>query len=84
MEKMKESKEPIQTATDIDNFNNSTHCFMCGEKFEKGDVRCYDNCHYTGKYRGCAHQKYNFDYSIRRFKVGFLHTLKNYDAHLII
>ena len=39
MEKMKENKEPIKTAKDIDKINNATHCFICGEQFEKDDVR---------------------------------------------
>ena len=39
MEKMKENKEPIKTAKDIRKVNNATHCFICGEQFEKDDVR---------------------------------------------
>ena len=54
MEKMKENKEPIKTAKDIEHFNNATHCFICGEKFEKDYVRCYDHCHFTGKFDGDA------------------------------
>ena len=85
MAKMEENKEPIKTAKNLEDFKNATHCFICGEKFEKDDVRCYDNCHFTGKYRGCAHQKCNLDYSMRRYKIPvFFHNLKNYDAHLVI
>ena len=44
-----------------------------------------DHCHFTGEYRGCAHEKCNLDYSFRYFKIPvFFHNLKNYDSHLII
>ena len=44
-----------------------------------------DHCHFTGKYRGAAHEKCNLDYCFKHFKVPvFFHNLKNYDAHLII
>ena len=44
-----------------------------------------DHCHFTGKYRGSAHEKCNLDYCFKHFKVPvFFHNLKNYDAHLII
>ena len=44
-----------------------------------------DHCHFTGKYRGYAHNKCNLDYSWGYFKIPiFFHNLKNYDAHLII
>ena len=44
-----------------------------------------DHCHFTGKYRGSAHEKCYLDYCFRSFKLPvFFHNLKNYDAHLII
>ena len=44
-----------------------------------------DHCHFTGEYRGCAHEKCNLDYSFRYFKIPvFFQNLKNYDSHLII
>ena len=49
----------------------------------KAKVR--DHCHFTGEYRGCAHNKCNLDYCFKHFKIPiFFHNLKNYDAHLII
>ena len=49
----------------------------------QGKVR--DHCHFTGQYRGAAHNKCNLDFSFRYFKIPvFFHNLKNYDAHLII
>ena len=66
-------------------FKLSSHCSICGKKFETDDEKVRDHCHFTGKYRGAAHVKCNLDYSFRYFKIPiFFHNLKNYDAHLII
>ena len=44
-----------------------------------------DHCHFTGRYRGCAHDDCNLQFSMRYYKIPvFLHNLKNYDSHLII
>ena len=52
-------------------------------KTETRQVR--DHCHFTGKYRGCAHDDCNLQFSMRYYKIPvFLHNLKNYDSHLII
>ena len=64
---------------------NATRCSICNKQFQENDERVRDHCHFTGKYRGCAHNKCNLDYSWRYFKIPiFFHNLKNYDAHLII
>ena len=66
-------------------FKLSSHCSICGKKFEPDDEKVRDHCHFTGKYRDAAHVKCNLDYSFRYFKIPiFFHNLKNYDAHLII
>ena len=66
-------------------FKLSSHCSICGKKFEPDDEKVRGHCHFTGKYRGAAHVKCNLDYSFRYFKIFILfHNLKNYDAHLII
>ena len=53
--------------------------------FKEGDKKVRDHCHFTGAYRGCAHDDCNLGFSMRYCKIPvFLHNLKNYDAHLII
>ena len=59
MNRMKEEKDIIMTEQDEREFDNATHCFMCGECFEQGDKKVRDHCHFTGKYRGCAHDDCN-------------------------
>ena len=85
LERMKEDKDCIETEADWEDFNNATNCFICGNKFEEGKKKCWDHCHFTGKYRGCAHEACNLRFSMRYCKIPvFFHNLKNYDAHLII
>ena len=85
MDKMKENKPMLFNNNNQIDFNNATHCFICGNAFEAGDVKVRDHCHFTGRYRGCAHQDCNLQFSMRYYKIPvFLHNLKNYDAHLVI
>ena len=48
-------------------FKLSSHCSICGKKFEPDDEKVRDHFHFTGKYRGAAHVKCNLDYSFRFF-----------------
>ena len=85
IKKMKEVKEIIMTEDDKTDFDTATKCFVCGKGFQEGDKKVRDHCHFTGKYRGCAHDDCNLAFSMRYYKIPvFLHNLKNYDAHLII
>ena len=85
MDKMKENKPMLFNNNNQIDFNNATHCFICGNAFGAGDVKVRDHCHFTGRYRGCAHQDCNLQFSMRYYKIPvFLHNLKNYDAHLVI
>ena len=54
MEKMKENKPIIFNRNNARDFQLATHCFVCGNPFLAGDVKCRDHCHFTGMYRGCA------------------------------
>ena len=83
--KMAENKPMIFNANNQIDFNNATKCFICGKDFVAGDTKVRDHCHFTGRYRGCAHQDCNLQFSMRYYKIPvFFHNLKNYDAHLII
>ena len=93
-EKMQEKKEILMTDEDKKDFETATHCFICGDKFknsyknekeEEKDKKVRDHCHFTGKYRGCAHSICNLNFCNRYFKIPvFFHNMKNYDGHLII
>ena len=85
MGRMRQEEDIIMTEQDQRDFDNATHCFICGECFQDGDKKVRDHCHFRGKYRGCAHDDCNLAFAMRYYKIPvFLHNLKNYDAHLII
>ena len=93
-EKMQEKKEIEMTDEDKKDFETATHCFICGDKLKnsyKNDKeaekykKVRDHCHFSGKYRGCAHSICNLNFCNRYFKIPvFFHNMKNYDGHLII
>ena len=55
-----EGKEMIFTEEDRKHFNNASDCWICGEYL--GNDRVRDHCHFTGRYRGPAHNKCNLKY----------------------
>ena len=63
-------------------FNKSTKCWIC--KDELGEDKVRDHCHYTGKYRGAAHNKCNLKFKKPKFIPVVFHNLSNYDAHLFV
>ena len=75
-----EPKEMIFTEEDIKHFNNASDCWICGE--ELGNDRVRDHCHFTGRYRGPAHNKCNLKYRKPKNISVFFHNLSGYDSHL--
>ena len=70
------------SAKDQKLFNEAKTCHICSLELKDDKVR--DHCHFTGKYRGAAHNKCNLD--CRKLKVlpVIFHNLQGYDAHLFI
>ena len=77
-----EPKEMIFTEEDRKHFNNASDCWICGE--ELGNDRVRDHCHFTGRYRGPAHNKCNLKYRKPKNISVFFHNLSGYDSHLFI
>ena len=50
-------KQMIFTEEDRKQFNKASDCWICGE--ELGNDRVRDHCHFTGRYRGPAHNSCN-------------------------
>ena len=63
-------------------FNKASDCWICGEYLGKDRVK--DHCHYTGRYRGPAHNKCNLKYRKQNNISVFFHNLAGYDSHLFI
>ena len=77
-----EEKEMIFTEEDRKHFNNASDCWICGE--ELGNDRVRDHCHFTGRYRGPAHNRCNLKYRKPKNISVFFHNLSGYDSHLFI
>ena len=63
-------------------FNAAVNCHICSH--ELGDDRVRDHCHFTGEYRGAAHNKCNLMCKKPRILPVIFHNLQGYDAHLFI
>ena len=75
-------KKMVFTEEDEKRFNKASDCWICRE--ELGNDRVRDHCHYTGRYRGAAHNKCNLNYSKLKSVPVFFHNLSGYDSHLFI
>ena len=77
-----EEKEMIFTEEDRKQFNKASDCWICGEYL--GNDRVRDHCHFTGRYRGPAHNRCNLKYRKPKNISVFFHNLSGYDSHLFI
>ena len=75
-------KKMVFTKEDEKQFNKASDCWICGEELKNDRVR--DHCHYTGRYRGAAHNNCNLNYSKPKGVPVFFHNLTGYDSHLFI
>ena len=64
-------------------FNIASDCWICGEELGN-NVKVRDHCHYTGRYRGAAHNSCNLKYNKPKGVPVFFHNLTGYDSHLFI
>ena len=64
-------------------FDEETKCWICNEKFD-GDDKVRDHCHFTGRYRGAAHNSCNLKYRKPNFTPVVFHNRSGYDSHLFI
>ena len=75
--------KPLKLSIDEQKFfKEATICHICNQKLEKDKVR--DHCHFTGKYRGAAHNKCNLICKKPKVLPVIFHNLQGYDAHLFI
>ena len=61
-------------------------CHICLKAFDdpQNNRKVRDHCHYTGSYRGAAHNNCNLKYRIPSHIPIVFHNLSGYDAHLFI
>ena len=70
------------TKEEEDNYNKENICYICKKEFNNDKVR--DHCHFTGRYRGAAHNTCNLRYKIPRNIPVIFHNESTYDYHFII
>ena len=63
-------------------FEKAVICHICNKDLKDDKVR--DHCHFTGQYRGAAHNKCNLQCRKPRILPVIFHNLQGYDAHLFI
>ena len=63
----------------------SEKCHICRKGFnDQRNKKVRDHCHYTGEYRGAAHNNSNLKYKIPGHIPIVFNNLSGYDAHLFI
>ena len=70
------------TKEEEDNYNKENTCYICKNDFNNDKVR--DHCHFTGKYRGAAHNTCNLRYKVPKNIPVIFHNGSTYDYHFII
>ena len=70
------------TRAEQKSFNAEVKCNICSRLLNGDKVR--DHCHFTGKYRGAAHNKCNLMCRKPKVLPVIFHNLQGYDSHLFI
>ena len=66
-------------------YEKETKCWICKEEFnDDKNYKVRDHCHFTGRYRGAAHNSCNLKYRKPNFTPVVFHNLSGYDSHLFI
>ena len=79
------SKPLIMEVEEEERFKNETKCWICKGKFNNDkDFKVRDHCHFTGRFRGAAHNSCNLKYKKPDFTPIVFHNLSGYDSHLFI
>ena len=77
------SKKMIFTEEEQCEFEKAKICWICQKEFgESKTVR--DHCHFTGRFRGAAHNLCNLLFKKPKFTPVFFHNLSGYDSHLFV
>ena len=81
------------TNKEIKSYEKQKVCYICEKTFcddknKKSEYNLYhkvrDHCHYTGKFRGAAHNIFNLRYNIPKKIPIVFHNGSTYDYHFII
>ena len=70
------------TSSEQKSFEEANTCHICN--CDLGEDKVRDHCHFTGQYRGAAHNKCNLMCKKPKILPVIFHNLQGYDAHLFI
>ena len=70
------------TRAEQKSFDEAETCHICKKELLDDKVR--DHCHFTGQYRGAAHNSCNLQCRKPMILPVIFHNLQGYDAHLFI
>ena len=70
------------TKKEQESFDKAETCHICQKELQSDKVR--DHCHFTGQYRGAAHNSCNLRCRKPMILPVIFHNLQGYDAHLFI
>ena len=80
----KRPKKLFLTKEQEKSFDEEKTCHFCGKEIEKEKNKVRDHCHFTGEYRGVAHNSCNLKCRKPLVLPVIFHNLQSYDAHLFI
>ena len=71
-----------------DQYDNAKSCWICNGEFtedhEEKNYKVQDHCHFTGKFRGAAHNFCNPKHRRPTFTPILFNNLSGYDAHFVL
>ena len=73
----------LLTKEEEDNYNKEITFYICKNDFNNDKVKDH-HCHFTGKYRGAAHNTCNLRYKVPKNIPVIFHNGSTYDYHFII
>ena len=59
-------------------------CYICKKRFTNDNKKVRDHCHFTGRYKGAAHNNCNMNYKISKNILVVFHNGSTYYYHFII
>ena len=66
------------------NFEEAKKCWICEQFCAPDERKVRDHCHFTGAFRGAAHNSCNLLFRKPKFTPVFFHNLTGYDSHLFV
>jgi hypothetical protein len=77
--------EPMEASEEVEEqFEEATHCHICGSAFNSSLEKVRNHDHISGKLFGIAHRNCNLQLKQVEFIPVILHNLRGFDGHLIM